>query len=114
MRKWIAAITMGLALAAQAAVAADAALPLVEGQVQKVDREAKKLTIRHGPLPNLDMPAMTMVYRVDQDAFLDQARAGEKIRFTADKIKGAYTVMSLEPASAAAPEGEADPHAGHH
>jgi len=36
---------------------------LVDGEVRKVDKEAKKITLRHGPLPNLDMPAMTMVFR---------------------------------------------------
>jgi Cu/Ag efflux protein CusF len=101
---------MMLVLGAAPALAADR--PLVDGQVQKVDREAKKLTIRHGPLPNLDMPAMTMVFRVDQDALLDKAKAGERIRFTADKVNGAYTVMSLEPAAAAQAKGQ-DTHAGH-
>ena len=77
---------------------AQAAASLVEGEVRKVDKEAKKLTIRHGPLTNLDMPAMTMVFQVTDPSMLDQVKVGDKIRFEADKIGGAYTVIRIEPA----------------
>lgn len=42
-----------------------------EGEVRKVDKDAKKITIKHGPLQNLDMPAMTMVFQVKDPAMLD-------------------------------------------
>jgi len=71
---------------------------LVGGEVRKVDKDAQKLTIRHGPIPNLDMPGMTMVFRVKDTAMLDQVKAGDKIKFTAEKIGGAYTVITLEAA----------------
>lgn len=71
---------------------------LSEGEVRKVDKEAKKITIRHGPLKNLDMPAMTMVFQVKDPAMLDQLKAGDKIRFSAEKTGGAYTVTAMEPA----------------
>jgi Cu/Ag efflux protein CusF len=77
---------------------AQAADSLVEGEVRKVDKEAKKLTIRHAPLTNLDMPAMTMVFQVEDPSMLDQVKVGDKIRFEADKVGGAYTVKRLEPA----------------
>lgn len=69
-----------------------------EGEVRKVDKDAKKITIRHGPIQSLDMPAMTMVFQVKDPALLDQARTGDKIKFTAEKAAGAYTVTHIEAA----------------
>lgn len=71
---------------------------LTEGEVRKIDMDAKKITIRHGPIVNLDMPAMTMVFRVKEPAMLDQAKPGDKIKFTADQIGGQYRVTHIEPA----------------
>jgi len=71
---------------------------LVEGVVRKVDKDAQKITIKHGPIPSLDMPPMTMVYRVKDPAMLDQVKRGDNIKFAAEKIGGAYTVISIEAA----------------
>ena len=71
---------------------------LSEGEIRKVDKDAKKVTIKHGPLTNLDMPPMTMVFQVKDPAMLGQVKAGDKVRFTAEKIGGQYTVTTLEPA----------------
>jgi Cu/Ag efflux protein CusF len=64
-----------------AAASADAAK--AEGEVRKVDKEAKKLTLRHGPIPNLEMPDMTMVFRVADPKMLDGLQAKQKVRFKA-------------------------------
>ena len=69
---------------------------LTDGEVRKVDKETKKLTVKHGPIANLDMPAMTMVYQVKDPAMLDQVKAGDRIRFRAEKVGGAYTVTHIE------------------
>jgi Cu/Ag efflux protein CusF len=69
---------------------------LASGEVRKVDKEAGKVTIRHGPIANLDMPPMTMVFRVMDPAMLEQLKPGDKIRFAADKVNGNYTVMRFE------------------
>jgi uncharacterized cupredoxin-like copper-binding protein/Cu/Ag efflux protein CusF len=69
---------------------------LANGEVRKVDKEAKKITIKHGPLPELDMPAMTMVFQVKDPAMLDQVVAGDKIQFKAEKLGGAFTVTRIE------------------
>jgi Cu/Ag efflux protein CusF len=75
---------------------ADAALS--DGEVRKVDKDAKKITIKHGPLENLDMPPMTMVFRVKDPSMLEQVKAGEKVKFQAEKIDGQLTLVRLEPA----------------
>ena len=72
--------------------------PFSEGEVRRVDKVAKKLTIRHGPLANLDMPAMTMVFQVRDAAVLDKVKPGDKIRFVAEKVDGAYVATKVEPA----------------
>jgi Cu/Ag efflux protein CusF len=68
------------------------------GEVKQVDKTAGKVTIKHGPLTNLDMPAMTMVFRVKDPAMLDQVKTGDNIRFIAEKMNGALTVTRLEAA----------------
>jgi Cu(I)/Ag(I) efflux system protein CusF len=75
-----------------------AAAPLTEGVVRKVDKDAGKLTIKHAPLVNLDMPAMTMVFRVADPAMLEQVKPGDKVRFQAESIGGLLTVTRMEPA----------------
>jgi Cu(I)/Ag(I) efflux system protein CusF len=71
---------------------------LSDGEVRKVDKDAKKITIKHGPLQNLDMPPMTMVFQVKDPAMLEQVRAGDKVKFQAEKVGGTFTVTKIEPA----------------
>jgi Cu(I)/Ag(I) efflux system protein CusF len=78
--------------------AATAATEFSEGEVRKVDKDSKKLTLKHGPLKNLDMPAMTMVFQVKEEAMLDKVQAGDKVRFQAEKVDGKFTVTRLEAA----------------
>lgn len=84
---------------APAAGSAAHAAALTDGEVRKVDLENKKLTLRHGPLVNLDMPGMTMVFQVKDDAMLQGLQAGDKVRFAADKVDGKFTVVRLERAN---------------
>lgn len=91
--KMLLAGALSLALAAAAA-----AQTMADGEVRTVNKDAKKLTIRHGPIPNLEMGAMTMVFQVSDPAILEQVKPGDKIRFAAEKVKGAYTVTKVEPA----------------
>jgi len=81
-----------------AAAGTAASAPLAEGEVRKVDKDARKITLRHGPIPSLDMPAMTMVFQVKDPALLEQVKAGDKIRFSAEKIGGQFIVIRIEPA----------------
>ncbi len=67
-----------------------------EGEVRKIDKEAGKITLKHGPIANLEMPAMSMVFRAKDPRILDQVKVGEKLRFKAEKIGGAITVTEIE------------------
>ena len=105
--KIILALTLGLALPLGALAAEDQATtqqggakstPMSKGEVKKVDKSSGKVTIKHGPLDNLGMPAMTMVFRVKDPAMLDQMKEGDKINFVAEKVNGAITVIQAEPA----------------
>ena len=69
---------------------------MADGEVTKVDKDAGKITIRHGELKDLGMPGMTMVFHVKDTAMLEQVKAGDKIRFIPGKVNGAFTVMKLE------------------
>ena len=69
---------------------------MIDGEVRKVDMDTKKLTIKHGPMPSLDMPAMTMVFQVKDPAMLDKVKAGDKVKFQAEKLGGAFTVTGME------------------
>lgn len=76
----------------------DSGQAMTAGLVKKVDKGAGKVTISHGPIENLGMPKMTMVYRVKDPAMLDRLKEGDKILFVAEKVDGAFTVMSFESA----------------
>lgn len=66
------------------------------GTVIKIDEAAGKITLRHGPIPNLDMDAMTMVFRIRDPAMLKTVKAGDAVVFEAERIDGAITVTRLQ------------------
>lgn len=66
--------------------------------MRRVNNDAQKITIRHGPLQNLDMPAMTMVFQVKDPAMLEQVKPGYKVRFQAEKVGSALTLTRIEKA----------------
>lgn len=68
-----------------------------EGVVRKIDAANGKITLKHGPLANLDMPPMTMVFRVSPPDLLGALKVGDTVRFRAERIDGAYVVTAIEP-----------------
>lgn len=70
---------------------------MADGEVRKVDREAKKITIKHGVIKNLDMPGMTMVFGVKDAAMLSKIKAGDKVKFSAEKSGSAIVVTDIQP-----------------
>lgn len=71
---------------------------LSDGVVKKVDKGSGKITLSHGPLENLGMPGMTMAFAVRDAAWLDRFRVGDQVRFLAEMVNGAYTVVRLDAA----------------
>lgn len=77
-------------------LAAPANAELTDGEIKKVDKDAGKLTIKHGELKKLGMMPMTMVFKAADPAMLDQVAVGAKVRFSADKVNGVLTVTSIQ------------------
>ena len=69
--------------------------PSVDGEVTKIDLAQARVTLKHGEIKNLDMPPMTMVFRVANPKLLDRLAVGDKVRFAAEKVNGSYTVTAL-------------------
>jgi Cu(I)/Ag(I) efflux system periplasmic protein CusF len=87
----IAALSLSSALADEAHHKTGA---LSDGEIRKVDKAGKKLTIKHGPLQNIDMPPMTMVFQVKDPKMLDQVKVGDKVKFEAGLLPGGKTVVN--------------------
>ena len=75
---------------------AAAVLPWVEAEVRRIDKAARKVTLKHGEIKNLDMPPMSMVFQVKDPAQLDALQVGQKVRFQAVQENGAYWVVKIE------------------
>ena len=69
---------------------------MTDGEVRKIDKENQKITLKHGELKNLGMPGMTMVFQVKDAALLDKLKAGDKVRFIAEKVSGGFAVTAIE------------------
>ena len=72
--------------------------PATAGEVTKLDKAGGRVTLKHGGIKNLDMPPMSMVFRVSNPKLLDELAVGSRVRFTAEKVDGQYTVTSLSKA----------------
>lgn len=96
------AVSLPVALPALAQTAAPATTPaakdMAQAEVRKIDKDSKKITLKHGEIKNLDMPPMTMSFQVSDVALLEKIAVGDKIIFSAEKIKGAYVVTDLKKA----------------
>lgn len=66
------------------------------GEVRKIDKEAGKITLKHGKIENLDMPGMTMVFQVKSKSLLDDVKVGDKVKFKAAKENGKLTVTDIK------------------
>ena len=90
------AATAVVATPAGASASAASAIKLTSGEVRKIDTEQGKLTIKHASIENLDMPAMTMVFRASNPDQLKNIRAGDKIEFRAESAAGAFVVTDIK------------------
>lgn len=90
------AFTLVTSGAALAQMAHDGMMTMTEGTITKIDLKWKKVTIDHGPLENLDMPGMKMVFDLADPAMLDGLAEGQAVLFTADRVNGKLTVTELQ------------------
>ena len=102
MRKFLSvvAIVAGIAISPVPAAFAHEGhahnLPVVSGKVTKVDEAAGKITIAHDAIPNLQMDAMTMVFKAADPAMVKEVKPGDAVQFSADKVNGQLTVTEIE------------------
>ena len=92
--KLVVAFCVGLAISGIPPMA-NAQTP-ADGEVTKIDAATGKITMRHGPIKNLDMDAMNMVFRVQDPAMLKGLKVGDKVKFEADRVNGQITVIKLQ------------------
>ena len=71
---------------------------LSEGEITRSDPRTLRLTLKHGEIKNLEMPPMTMVFRVADASVVGDLKPGDKVRFRAEQISGAYHVQRIESA----------------
>ena len=102
MRPFLALAAAALFLAMPAAASNHAIAPkaagFTEGEVRRIDKEAGKITLKHGPIAHLEMPAMSMVFQAKDRALLERVKEGDKVRFKAEKLQGTYTVTEIHAA----------------
>ena len=77
------------------AALADSHLPEVEAEVRRIDQNAGRISLRHGDIPNLDMPPMTMVFQVEDKALLEGVAVGDRVLVTIEHVEGAYILKSI-------------------
>ena len=94
--KLMKSILLSLAIATATTTGAFAETVYTKGVVKKAAADKGKVTIIHEELVNLDMPAMTMVFRVADDAMFEYLKPGEDIEFVADRVNGNLTVTELK------------------
>ena len=75
------------------------AADLTDGEVRKIDRESKKITLKHAEIKNLDMPPMTMVFLVKDPALLDGLKPGDKVKFAAEMVGPTMVVTEISVAN---------------
>jgi Cu/Ag efflux protein CusF len=76
--------------------AAPASAGMTEGEVRRVDKSTRKITVKHGEIKNLDMPPMTMVFGVAEPLMLDKIKQGDKVRFRATIEDGNFTITEIQ------------------
>jgi len=102
MKTWIpllAALAMSAPIYAEPVTSPAApASAMSEGVVRKIDAANAKITLKHGPIVNLDMPGMTMVFRVQSPELLKAVKVGDTVKFHVENLNGVFTVTAIQAA----------------
>jgi Cu/Ag efflux protein CusF len=88
-------LRLALLAAASLAHAAD----MTDGEVRKIDKDTKKITLKHAEIKSLDMPGMTMVFGVKDAAMLDLVKPGDKVKFAVEKVGNSLVVTEIRGAN---------------
>lgn len=96
MRKFLIAMVTASAFSGMAQIASAQEAPMVAGEVKKLNPDAGKMTIKHDPIPNLDMGSMTMVFKAKDAEMLNSVKPGDKIQFSAERVNGQLTVTKID------------------
>ena len=65
---------------------------MTDGELRRIDKDTKRITLKHGEIKNLGMPGMTMAFQVKDPAMLDSVKTGDKVSFNGEKAGGARVV----------------------
>jgi Cu(I)/Ag(I) efflux system periplasmic protein CusF len=68
---------------------------MVDGEVVKIDKAQSRIRVKHAEIKNLDLPAMTMAFKVKDPAMLDQVQEGDRVKFSAEKVGGQFTITAI-------------------
>ena len=105
MKNLLSVIALACALASpvfasqhSASPAASSAKATSQGEVRKIDAANQKITLRHGPLANLGMPPMTMVFQVQDAAQLEGLKVGDNVSFVAQQQGSQFVASELQAA----------------
>ena len=93
MRNLKIAVVLASILTSAAAFAQNA---MVQGEIKKIDAAAGKITLKHGPIKNLEMDAMTMVLRVNDSGMLKNLKVGDKVKFEAERASEGVTITKMQ------------------
>ena len=96
MKHFVTGVALGLGILT-ASVFAQSGDTMTNGEVRRINKDSGRITLKHEEIKNLDMPPMTMVFRVADPSMLDKVKVGDKVRFAAEDRKGALTLRSIEP-----------------
>jgi Cu/Ag efflux protein CusF len=91
-------ITAALATSAMASISvfAQSMADMTVGEIRKIDKDASKITIKHGEIKNLEMPPMTMVFTVKEPALLEKVKPGDKVKFAVVREDGKMIVTDIQ------------------
>lgn len=92
----LAALSLATPIYALSATNAEAANVMSEGVVRKIDPDSNKITLKHGPIVNLDMPGMTMVFRVVSPTLMSDIKVGDAVKFHVEKLNGSLTITDMK------------------
>jgi Cu(I)/Ag(I) efflux system protein CusF len=92
----IAKSLIGLAALVSGLPTAMATQEMAEAEVRKINADTGKIMLKHGPIKNLDMPPMTMVFTIKNPALINDVKVGDKILFNVVSESGNYVITDIQ------------------